>query len=146
MKKLFALMLAIVFAVAVVSARDRVTTDVNYLPQVAQQILKKHFPKAAVNHIKIDSKTFGGKEYDVVLNNGTEIEFDDKGEWKDIDAGMNGVPASIVPESIATFVKKNHRGQKIVSIDRSKKGYEVELSGGLDLKFNRYGHFVRIDD
>ena len=41
---------------------------------------------------------------------------------------------------------KNFAGRKIVSIDRDKRGYEVKLDNGLDLKFDPKFRLVEIDD
>jgi len=43
-------------------------------------------------------------------------------------------------------VNKNFKGATIVKIDKEHYGYEVELSNGLDLKFNCNGSFMMIDD
>ena len=56
------------------------------------------------------------------------------------------VPGEIVPPEIARYVGQNYPKQRIVSIDKESGGYEVELSNGLDLKFNKAGQFKRIDD
>ena len=146
MKKLLTSLLMMVLAVTVASARDRYTSDVNTLPQLAQQILKQHFGKVAVNHIKIESHTFGGDDYEVILDNGTEVDFNSKGEWTDIEAGRRGVPASIIPAEINKHLKAQYSKQKVVSIDRDKKGYELKLTNGLELRYNKYGHFLGFDD
>lgn len=128
------------------SARDRVTRDSDVLPAEAKTMLKKYFPKIAVNHIKIDEHTFGGNDYDVVLNNGTEIDFDSKGMLKEIDCGIEAVPAGLILKPIRDYVAKNFNGQKIVSMDIKSRKYEIELLNGTDLEFDRAGNFLRIDD
>ena len=105
--KLKTLLIALValFAATSVSARDRYSNDINVLPQAAQNLLSTHFPNVQVNHIKIDKHTFGGEDYDVVLNNGTEIDFDSKGNLEEVDCGRTGkVPNAIVPEAIRNYV------------------------------------------
>ena len=84
-------------------------------------------------------------EVTVVLKDGTEIEFDADGSWESVDCGASAVPASVVPKAIATYVKNNYRGAKIVEIEVDRKGYDVKLSTGLELKFDRAGKFLRID-
>lgn len=138
--------MAAILGIGMASARDRVTTDANELPQAARTFIKKHFAKTAINHIKIDDNIFSGDEYDVVLDNGSEIDFDSKGDWKDIDCGRNGVPASVVLPAISNYVKSNYKNARIESISKKHNKYEVELTNGLDLEFSRSGAFMRVDD
>lgn len=145
MKKIFALLVALVFSVGAIYARDKVTSDVNVLPQPARTLLAKHFPKIAVNHIKIDSDVFS-KDYDVVLQNGTEVSFDKDGNLKEVEAGVNTVPDGLVLKPIRQYVKSNFKGRRIVALDVDRNSYDIELSDGLELKFDRAGNFLRIDD
>lgn len=145
MKKIFALLAALFLSVGAIYARDKVTSDVNVLPQPARTLLAKHFPKVAVNHIKIDSDVFS-KDYDVVLQNGTEVSFDKDGNLKEVDAGVNTVPGALILKPISQYVKSNFKGRKIVSLDIDRNSYDIELSDGLELKFDRAGNFLRFDD
>lgn len=141
--------LLIIFAVIIgaftASARDNYSHNPADLPNSAQTVLKNNF-KAGVSHIKIE-KDFGIiKEYDVVLTDGTEVTFDSHGNWKDIEVKLNGsVPSSLVPKAIADYVKQNQKNVKIIGIEKNRTGYEVELSNGVEMKFNSDGKFVRYD-
>lgn len=147
MKKIIALLLVVVASVGIASARDRVTTDASVLPKAATAVITKHFGKVGVNHIKIDENVLGRVEdYDVILNNGTEIEFTSDGTVKSIDCGRNGVPADLVIKPIRDYVAANFGNATIVAIETNRNNYEVELSTGLDLKFDRSGKFLRVDD
>ncbi|MBD5267068.1 MAG: hypothetical protein HDS41_02605 [Bacteroides sp.] len=146
MKKLLFSLLAILATVTVASARDKVSRDVSDLPKEAQVTLTRHFPKTGVSHIKIEKHTFGGTEYDVILVNGTEVEFDSDGKWTEIDCGHEAVPSELILKPIRDYVAKNYKGQKIVKISVERSKYEIELSNGRELEFNRAGEFLRIDD
>lgn len=146
MKKIIALLTVALLTVSVACARDRVSRNVSDLPVGAQTMLTKYFPKTPLSHIKIDSGFLSGNEYDVVLTDGTQIEFDSKGNWKEIDCGANSVPAALILKPISDYVRANFKGQKIVQIQVERTHYDVELSSGLDLKFDRAGRFQRIDD
>ncbi len=145
MKKIFALLAVMILSVGTICARDRVTSDVNVLPTAAKTILSRHFSKIAVNHIRIDSDVFG-KDYDVVLNDGTEIDFDKDGNVKEIDCGNRPVPEELLLKPVRDYVAKNFKGQKIVGLEVDKTNYEVRLSTGTELRFDRSGQFQRIDD
>ena len=57
------------------------------------------------------------------------------------------VPASIVPQPIQTFVSgSNYPGQFIRQIDRNAYTWEVELSNGLEIKFDNQFNVIDIDD
>lgn len=144
MKKII-LCLAFILAICLSAiARDQVTRNVSALPTKAQTTISQNF-KAKVNHIKIDSKVLGGKEYDVILNDGTEVEFDKDGNWKEIDCGTNAVPSGLIPKAIQNYVSTNYKGQKIVQIEVDRSKYKVELLNGVDLEFDRSGRFLRVD-
>lgn len=129
------------------SARDQYSTDASVLPKAAATILSTHFPNVQVSHIKIDKDTFGVDGYDVVLNDGTEVDFDSKGNLKEVDCNHNGkVPDALVPQTIRSFVAGKYPNQNIIKLDVKRRGYEIELQSGLELVFNKQGVFQRIDD
>ena len=85
-------------------------------------------------------------KYEVHLNDGTEINFDRKGNWDKVDCKLKAVPAHLIPATIASNVETQFSGTVITKIDKERYGYEIELSNGLDLKFNRQGMLSEIDD
>ncbi len=145
-KKLILAAIAIIGIAATATARDGYTRDINVLPKSAQTVISDNF-KAKVSVIKVE-KSFGKvSEYEVILTDGTEITFDRGGNWENIEVRADGsVPSKFVPEAIAKYVKDNQRGQKIVSIEREKHGYDVELTNGVEMKFDKSGAFLRYDD
>ncbi|MDE7388965.1 MAG: PepSY-like domain-containing protein [Muribaculaceae bacterium] len=145
MKKLI-LMLAIALgASAGASAKDYYAHDASVLPEAARTTISNHF-KSKVSVVKVE-KTLGHiDEYDVTLSDGTEISFDNKGNWDNIETNVGkSVPSSIIPEAIRKYVAEAQPGTRIVGIDKERKGYEVELSNGVDMKFDKSGRFVRYD-
>lgn len=128
------------------SARDTYAHDASVLPQAARTTIANNF-KAKVSVVKID-KTLGHiKEYEVVLTDGNEISFDNKGNWENVEtSNTTSVPNGFVPEAIRKYVAKNQKGARIVGIERERNGYDVELSNGIDMKFNNAGQFLRYDD
>ena len=92
----------------------------------------------------MDTEVFG-KSYEVVFADGDKIEFNKKGEWKEIKCKTSSVPANLVPTKIMYQIKKRYPTQKIIGIETGKEGYEVKLSSGLEIKFNRKFKVVEID-
>ena len=125
-------------------ANDRII-PAEQLPSAAKNFILKNFPGQAVSFAKID-KDFGKTTYEVHLNNGVELEFDKSGTWDKVDCNYSAVPANLVPAAIANYVKTHFAGATIVKIDKERYGYDVELSNELDLKFNKQGQLVNIDD
>lgn len=145
MKKILTILVCLVLGLGAMSARSRVVRDTKVLPQKAQAMLRTNFPKAQVNHIKLETKAFGRDEYDVILNDGTEVEFNHDGDWKEVDCGVKAVPASLVMPVIGKYVRTNYPSATIVGIEIDRRSYEVKLSNGVDLKFGRDGHFIKVD-
>lgn len=142
MKKLFSILM-IAFS-AVLFAQDQ-NISFNKLPQKAQQFVKTYFGVKNVSVVMLDDD-YIKKEYEVYLNNGTKIEFDGSGTWKEVDGKRNKIPTGFAPASIASYVKKSFPNAKITKIEKNRFSYEVELSNGLDLEFNSKGQFKKIDD
>lgn len=139
-KRLFLAALMCVIMSATTFASDRVIA-VNQLPAAAQTFVDQTFPGANIMYAEIDD----GK-YEVHLNDGTEINFDRKGNWDKVDCKLKAVPAHLIPAAIASNVETQFSGTVITKIDKERNGYEIELSNGLDLKFNRQGLLIEIDD
>lgn len=145
MKKILFALAFLVAAVGGAFAGDKVTHDESVLPQGAQTTIKNNFD-SRISMIKVD-KEFGRiHEFDVILTDGTEITFDSKGNWKEIERdNRKSVPASFIPQGVRDYVKKNQSSTHIVGIEKERSGYEVKLSNGLDLKFNKEGQFLKYD-
>ena len=109
------------------------------------EFVKTYFPKASVLIVKPEHD-----EYEVRLSDGTELEFTRNFEWKKIDCEHSNtytaVPAELVPEQIATYVKTNFADQSITKIEKKRRGWEIELSNELEIKFNKNFVVTKIDD
>lgn len=145
MKKILMAIVALVTVFAA-SARDSYSRDVNVLPASARTTLKNTF-KADVSHIKIEKSLGRVSEYDVVMTDGTEVTFDRSGNWKDVEVKRGGeVPKALVPQLVKKYIDQYQRGAKIVGLEKNRSGYEVELSNGVEMRFDKDGKFVRYDD
>lgn len=135
-------MLAIALGVAL--ADNDKPIDVADLPQAAQQLLSKEFSGKKVAMAKVETGVFE-KSYEVVFTDGDKVEFDKSGNWTEVKCKQGVVPSSIVPTQIASYVKTNYPGQTIRSIEYEAKEYEIKLSGGLEITFNKKFKVVDID-
>jgi hypothetical protein len=124
-------------------AGDRII-PAEQLPAAAKTFIQKTFPGQTVSYATID---FDGRNtYEVCLSNGVEVDFNKNGVWDKVDCNYSAVPASLVPTNIANYVKTHFAGAKVVKIDKERHGYDVELSNDLELKFNKQGQLMNIDD
>ncbi|MDE7461110.1 MAG: PepSY-like domain-containing protein [Paramuribaculum sp.] len=138
----FAIILGIT---SIAQARDNFSRDASVLPKPAQTVIGNNF-KSKVNLVKTE-KTLGKvTEYEVIMTDGTEISFDRDGNWQSIEVGTSSsIPSFFILPAISDYVKKNESGQKIVGIEKERNGFEVELSNGIDMKFDKQGNFLRYD-
>ena len=118
--------------------------SVNALPAKAQTLLSQHFNGQKVMLATIETGVIN-KSYDVVLQNGTKLEFDKKGNLTEIDCKQGKVPAKLIPQAIRNYQKKNNPAQAVKKIEMKKNEYEVELANGLDLTFNKHFQVIDID-
>lgn len=141
---LLLILTALLAITGLVSCKDSIITA-DQLPATARSFIDEYFPETPVSYVKKDSeltKTI----YEVVLQDGTEIEFDKSGEWDSVDCKRKAIPAALVPVAISEYVQSSFPGQMIVKIDREPYGHEIELSGDLELKFDKNGKLLHVDD
>ena len=118
--------------------------SVNALPAKAQTLLNNHFNGQKVMLATIESGVVS-RSYDVVLQNGTKLEFDKKGNLTEINCKQGIVPVKLIPQAITNYLKDNYAGQSVKKIEINKNEYEVELTNGLDLTFNKHFQLIDID-
>ena len=146
-KRMLFLLASVLFTVCAFSAEKLITFE--QMPKQAQEFANKYFapddPLYRISYIVYDSELFDSS-YMVVYANGDGLEFNKDGEWKDFDCKHCVVPAELVPVPIQAYVDANLAGQQIKKLERNRRSYEVEMSGGLELKFDLDGKLIEIDD
>lgn len=144
MKKVIALgIFALVLLMSACS--DRPVTAAQ-LPAPIMSFIQQHFPGQAISFAKKDLEITGW-QYDVVLADGTQIDFDTDKEWDKIQCTMtNPVPTVLVPAPIVAHLRGNFPDAMVMKIDKERFGYEIELANGLELKFTKQGALMEVDD
>ena len=139
--KLF-LFLAFLFMVCLPAkaGSDRVITF-EKLPAPAQALLKEHFADKVPLVITAD-----WDDYKVAYQSGESLEFDKKGNWKELDFKFSAVPAALIPAQVAAVIEQNFPGAAIVKIERDRKGFEVKLDNGIEVELNKRFQIVDMDD
>lgn len=115
------------------------------VPEAINTFIKQYFPNATIVGVEPDND-HGGVEYDVHLNDGTEVDFDTNNQWESIECRNPSVPAAFIPQAIATHVKTNYQNTPIVKVHKKYNLYEIELSNGMELNFDQSGKFLGMDD
>ena len=148
MKRIFRILIIAICCMVscnmVANAGNDKPISVNALPAKAQTLLNQHFNGQKVMLATIETGVIS-KSYDVVLQNGTKLEFDKKGNLTEIDCKQGIVPVQLIPQAIKNYLKDNYAGQSVKKIEMNKKEYEVELTNGLDLTFNKHFQLIDID-
>ncbi|MBO7200878.1 MAG: PepSY-like domain-containing protein [Bacteroidales bacterium] len=144
MKKLILLTVSLFMGLGTIFAGHDHPIKVEQLPEKAQKFLTTYWNDVKVVKAEMDKD---GLEvtYDVHLENNTKIEFDKKGEWKEIKSPMTEIPKGVIIQNIVDYVANNYSGSRIEKIKREHHHYEVELTNDIELKFNKKGEFKRID-
>lgn len=143
LRKLFTLFTITILSVGSVNAQDKKITAAQ-LPATAQKFIKTHFKGQTVTKALLDKEMFDN-DYETVLSNRVKINFDANGNWDQIES-PTGLPLSVIPKSINTYLAANYKGQNVLQIDRKRAGYDIELANGTELEFDTNGKFLRIDD
>ena len=84
--------------------------------------------------------------YDVHFTNGLKVEFNSRGEWKEISTKTATIDSKYVPGQIVSTVETRWPGVQFRKIEKYRYGYEVELTNRLELKFDKQFRLTEIDD
>ena len=139
-KIIFALVAILTTSFSVKADHDQNITF-NQLPQAAQTLLKQHFVGKVPLVVTMD-----WNDYKIVYETGEEIEFDKQGNWKQLDCRTSQVPAALIPEKIKAHINATFPGAAIIDLDRDRRGYEVRLSNGMEVEYNRNFQAIEIGD
>ena len=127
------------------SCDDEKKIDFGDLPSEARSFIENYFPSADILSI-VQEKEDGRKEYQVKLSNGTDMEFDEDGEWTNIECYFSPLPTGILPANVITKVEELQPEAYINGVEKELGGYVVEVTdaGGIDwdMRFNAQFEYV----
>lgn len=122
------------------------------MPKEAQDFVNKYFRDKTINRCEME---FDDRTYEVSLADRTDIEFDYKGRWTEVDAGGNRVlpfdlVKKLIPRDAAKEVERLKLTTRVETVKRSVAGYKVEFRGTEidDIRFDPHGKLIsiRLDD
>lgn len=145
MKKLTMILVSLLALCASESCADNdKIIQMSQLPTIAQEFIKTYFESPNVAVVKQENNGLS-RSYEVVFTNGDNIEFDRKGNWKEIECKNSCVPSAIIHKHIIDYIKSSYPTAVVKKIDRDKRGYELELSNGIELSFDLMYNLIDID-
>jgi len=143
--KRFRVLGILAFVLLMTACSDKPVTP-EQLPAPIKAFLQQNFPGQTISFAKKNLEGFG-YQYDVVLADGTQIDFDTDDVWDKVACTLaNPVPTALIPAPIVAHIQANFPDAMITKIDKEHYGYEVELANGLELKFNKQGVLTEMDD
>lgn len=116
---------------------------------IINDFVKTYFPQN-----EILSSIKDGFDYDVTLSDYTKIDFDGnmfgKLEWDEVDCKhasiYTEVPTKLIPAEITDYVNRVHSTQTIVKIAKDTRGWDIELSNGIEIEFDKRFNVIDFDD
>ncbi len=146
MKKiLFVFAAFLLIGVSAAKADNDKVINKNQLPAQAQQFINEHFANVKLSYAKLE-RDFLERSYEVLLTDGTKLEFSSKGTWLEVDCKYGEVPAAVIPAPIKNYIKENYPGERVLKIERDRSNYELKLSNRLELTFDKDFRIIDIDD
>ena len=144
MKRILVAIISLMAVVGISRADDR-QIKFERLPAAAQKFVKTNFADNTVVFVTKDDDLIA-PDYEVVLDNGTVLQFSSAGSLEKIEAFRTGVPQNLVPEKINDYVSANYPGTTYREYEQDRGKHEVKLSNGLELTFNSGFTLIEIDD
>lgn len=120
-------------------------TKLEQLPVTAQEFVKTYFSDYTIQYIFSD-REFADIDYKIRFEDGTEIEFNAKGEWTDVSSKEKCIPTGFILTEITNYVDTYHKDMCITDIEREFNRITIELNDNLEIEFNSKGKFVSYDD
>jgi hypothetical protein len=106
------------------------------LPKEATTFLDVNFKGIEVQEVK--------KESEVKLANGAEVEFNNRGRWREVASKTASLPTTMLQPSVGQYIQKNYPTAKITEIKKGIRFNFVEINDSDKLQFDTEGKFYRI--
>lgn len=144
MKKIFLLAIAALLSASAAIADDEKITDLEpkKLPPIAQNIIRAYFPETQII-LAQKKKSKVRHNFEVHLDNGTEIQFDKDGQWTLVDCGELPIPQRMIPGKIQMFLNEKIHNPEVKKMFKDQKGYyNIILMTGQTLLFDNQFRFI----
>ena len=92
------------------------------LPAKAQAFVQDNFEHNSIVAVEAVSNA-----YMCVLDDGTIIDFNKKGNWSNVDCNNNSIPLNFVPRTLLQYVYGNYPCCTITRMNKQNHGYAVRV-------------------
>ena len=142
MKRKILAIVAFLTGVFMLQGCDEKQIGFDRLPSAAQAFIMQYFPDEEVSYAEMD-RDDGRRDYSVHLSDGTEIDFDENGNWTNVDCNYSVLPAGLLPAKAMEEISSRHPEAKPYKVEKERMGYEVSLTDGWELVFDASWNYVR---
>lgn len=116
--------------------------EINDLPESAQNFIGKYFSLDSIKTITISTKE---KDYKIKFFNHSEIIFNKKGIWQEVETKNNPFPIAlfdILPANIFQYIITVYPQRPVSSIRKTTYGYKIEVgvTKKQEIKFDLEGN------
>ena len=144
MKRVMTLFCAVAL-ISVWTNAERIQVKPDKIPHLAQNQLKAYFPDATVVEATKDESKIKNN-YEVVLSDGTKLEFDKDGNWLFVDRGGEPIPTRMIPGQVHMVLNKNFGEYKVIKMEKDeKRNSEITLSDGTKVFFDTFLKYVKTE-
>ncbi len=122
------------------------------LPDASVQFIENELEHKTVWRIS-ETKTM--MDYEVIMTDGTEVEFNHQGDWEDINFRKTVMPMSFLatlPQKMKTYIEENQLIEEVHKIEKKRVGrksfiYRIELHkpNDVELSFSKDGELISDD-
>lgn len=135
------LLLGILFFSFYSCEKEKIINE-NKLPSAINTYVKTHFATCKITKI-VKGKENNKLSYDLDLDCGVNIEFNDNNQVIDID-GISQLPDSTIPNNILSYISANYPNNFIIGWELEGNNQRVDLNTNIVLEFDSNGSFLRI--
>ena len=136
MKKTILTIASAIIVAFAAQAGDKQEISFAQLPAASQKLIENYFDKndiSSISQITDDKKI----NYEVDFNDGTSIDFDQKGKWSEIESPVKPINHDIIPVAIVEDIKTKYgRNAQVKKIKVNSMGYELDLTNGAELEYD----------
>lgn len=126
------------------------SVEYTQIPLEARKFIDRHFKGLTVTEAE---REFADGTYDIELSDGTDIEFNSKGEWTEVDAPEGRLLSDkllrhLLPDRARRDLGRYKVYDKVEAVKRTSSGYTVELRGMKvdEYLFDHSGRFLGATD
>ena len=123
---------------SMLSVTNRKIVFASHLPLSIKSFIESQFKGKSIIFAEKNDESLHYM-YEVNLDNGTLLSFNQRGEWTRIVNNARSIPSAIIPSAIRRFVDYCFPDAMIVMLNKRATGYIVGLSNSVTLKYNNEG-------